>query len=146
MAFITNYFELPVLCYGCGELIDCRKQELLDHLESGLTMQQSLDKMEIFLDCSREAFFNPHVEELDCRNEDIIEGITEISQGNMLPYQKFIYLESRLDLENPITTDKLPTVVGISEINQRTDRHWCKQYTGSDQYVFQTNGRRYYAT
>lgn len=143
-SFISNYIEHPVLCMQCGELVACRVQEMLDHLEKGNSFPATMDLMGITFDCTREAFFNPHVEEIDCRNEELIEGNISYKQG-LKPDLKFRYHESYQPKEL-IVSDKKPTVVGMPEIVQSAERPWVESYIGSGRYAFHTNGAVYYAT
>ena len=73
---METYNEYPIRCKTCNEQIAARSYEFVELLNSGYSIENALNLMEIFNYCSRIALITPTIVAFNMEQRDLIEGRT----------------------------------------------------------------------
>lgn len=75
---MESYKEYPIRCKTCNEQIACFASLYENHINSGATIEDTLNMMDIMNPCSRQAFMNPSTVNFNMENRKIIEGFETV--------------------------------------------------------------------
>jgi len=114
---METYKEYPIRCKTCNEQIACFAEEYENLVDSGLTIEETLNTMDIMHPCSRQAFMNPVTVNFNMENREVIEGFKTVDTVTDEDIQKESTSRPVFTacLGDPLVT-KAPLIIGVKTV------------------------------